>query len=468
MQFRLLGPVEVEDQGRLLPLGSAKQRALLAILLLHANEVVSRDRLIDDLWGERPPPSAPHSLDVYVSRLRKTLQANGGEQILVTRPGGYLLRLEPEQLDLARFERLAKDGQGALAGGDCVAAAERFRQALAFWRGEALGDLAYESFAKPEVERLEEQRLATLEDRIEAELALGRHAGLIGELESLARKNPLRERLHGQLMLALYRCGRQAEALEAYQVLRRHLRTELGLDPTPALQTLEQAILRHDPALEPAVEAPETDDGRPAPGSPPASRPPARLRSFEAWRPALPVVVVGGLLVAGAAAAIVLLTAGPGHALDGVDGNAVGIIDPKSGTIKSEAVFGGTPTQIASGGGAAWLSSNNQTVSRIDSQTGTLVESVDVGSGPSGIAYSRAARAVWVANSLDGTVSRIDQASNRLVDAPWVGNVPVAVAAGFGSIWVTNAGDRSVTRLDAKTVASLRRSPPETSVVASL
>src|SRR6266545_2768525 len=203
MQFRLLGPVEVEDGGRPLVLGSAKQRALLAILLLHANEVVSRDRLIDELWGEQPPASAPHSLEVYVSRLRKTLQPDGGERLLVTRPGGYLLRLEPDQLDLGRFERLVEEGRRALDAGNYERASERFAEALALWRGPALGDLAYEPFAGPEIERLEEQRLAALEERIEAELALSRHASLVAELESLSNKHPLRERLHGQLMLAL-------------------------------------------------------------------------------------------------------------------------------------------------------------------------------------------------------------------------------------------------------------------------
>ena len=217
MQFRLLGPVEVEDEGRPLVLGSAKQRALLAILLLHANEVVSRDRLIDDLWGERPPASAPHSLEVYVSRLRKTLQPDGGERLLVTRPGGYLLRLEPDQLDLDASSAWSRKDAARSPPATTSERRNGFAEALALWRGPALGDLAYEPFARPEVERLEEQRLAALEERIEAELALGRHAALIGELEAVSGKHPLRERLHGQLMLALYRCGRQADALETYR-----------------------------------------------------------------------------------------------------------------------------------------------------------------------------------------------------------------------------------------------------------
>src|SRR5436190_4280816 len=295
MQFRLLGPVEVEDAGRPLVLGSAKQRALLAILLLNANEVVSRDRLIDELWGEQPPASASHSLEVYVSRLRKTLQPDGGERMLITRPGGYLLQLEPDQLDLGRFERLVEEGRRELAEGNNEQAAVLVAEALELWRGPALGELAYEPFATPEVERLEEQRLAAFEEKTEAELALGRHGALIGELEAVSRKNPLRERLHGQLMLALYRCGRQADALETYRELRRHLRDELGLDPSPALQRVEQAILRQDPALELAYVS-TGDDGRQT--LPKSTPPKPRLPSVDHWRPALVAVGIAGLLLA--------------------------------------------------------------------------------------------------------------------------------------------------------------------------
>jgi YVTN family beta-propeller protein len=446
MQFRILGPVEVEEDGRLLPLGSAKQRALLAILLLHANEVVSRDRLIDELRGERAPASALHSLEVYVSRLRKTLQANGGEQLLVTRAGGYLLRLEPDQLDVTCFERLLEEGRRALAAGNCERAAERLAEALALWRGPALGDLAYEPFAGPEIERLEEQRLAALEERIEAEFALGGHTAMVGELEALSGKHPLRERLHGQLMLALYRSGRQAEALEAYQETRRHLLDELGIDPSPALQRLEQAILRQDPALELQPQPLASEDGLPPRAEPTAQK--RRLPSMAEWRPAMRVVAVAGLLIAAVAAAIVFLTGGSGHSLDGVDANAVGIIDPKTGRITAEVLLPGSPARVAVGAGSLWaVSSNSQTVSRIDPATSHIVQTIPVGGGPSGIAFG--GRAVWVANSLDGTVSRIDPGTNRVVDTMHVGNVPVAVAAGFGSVWVTNAEDRSVVRLDA-------------------
>jgi DNA-binding SARP family transcriptional activator len=234
LEFRILGPLEVLEDDRLIPLGGARQRALLAILLTRANEVVSRDRLIDELWGETPPRTALNTLQYYVSQLRKVL----GADRIVTRSPGYAIRVEPGELDLARFERLLEEG------GDGV------RDALALWRGPALADFVYEAFAQTEVARLEELRLAALERRIDADLGLGYHAELVGELEKLIAEHPLRERPRRQLMLALYRSGRQAEALDAYQATRRALVDELGIEPSPAVQELEKAILRQDPALD--------------------------------------------------------------------------------------------------------------------------------------------------------------------------------------------------------------------------
>src|SRR6516225_6171009 len=243
MEFRILGPLEVADGDEIVALASAKQRALLAILLLSANQVVSSDRLIDELWGEQSPESGRTALQVLMSKLRKALGDAGA--LLVTRPPGYLIRLERDQLDLHRFERLVGEADGA----EPEAAAGRLRRALALWRGSALGDLAYESFAQPAIGRLEELRLAAFEKRIDADLALGRHADLVAELEGLVAEHPLRERLRGQLMLALYRVGRQADALAAYQAARRTLVEELGLEPGQELRRLEAEILRHDPVL---------------------------------------------------------------------------------------------------------------------------------------------------------------------------------------------------------------------------
>jgi DNA-binding SARP family transcriptional activator len=231
MDYRVLGPLEVLEGDRSLPLAGAKQRALLALLLLNANRVISRDRLIDGLWGEQPPETAVQSLQVYVSRLRKLLPA----KTLLSRPPGYLLEIDADELDLRRFARLLGDGREALAVSDPQRAAGLLHDALALWRGPALAEFVFEPFAQGEIGRLEDLRLAAVEERIAADLALGRHADLIGELEALIAENPHRERLRGQLMVALYRSGRQAEALEAYREARRALVDELGIEPSEHL-----------------------------------------------------------------------------------------------------------------------------------------------------------------------------------------------------------------------------------------
>jgi len=230
------------------PLGGVKQRAVLAILILHRGEVVSGERLVDELWGERPPVSALKTLQGYVSRLRKAL----GADVLQTRGRGYVLSVGPGQLDLDRFEQLASEGRNALLGGDPGIAAERLHEAMSIWRGPALAEFTLEEFAQAAIARLEEARLATREDRIDADLALGRHGQLVAELEGLVSEHPLRERLRGQLMLSLYRTGRQADALECYRQGRRALVDELGIEPGRALQELESAILRQEESLEPS------------------------------------------------------------------------------------------------------------------------------------------------------------------------------------------------------------------------
>jgi DNA-binding SARP family transcriptional activator/tetratricopeptide (TPR) repeat protein len=241
VEFRVLGPLEVVDDGRIVPLDRRRLRALLAFLLLHANELVSSDRLIDEVWGPDPPKTAGASLQNYVSRLRKAI----GTQAIISQPPGYVLRVDPERFDLARFERLTADARGA----GPRERAEKLRAALALWRGPALDDLAFEPFARDEVGRLEEARLAALEDCIDAELELGRDGELVGELEQLVEQHPLRERFRAQLMRALYRAGRQADALAAFKSARDVLVEELGLEPGEELRKLQQAILRQDPSL---------------------------------------------------------------------------------------------------------------------------------------------------------------------------------------------------------------------------
>jgi len=250
LEFRILGPLVVRVDGAPVPIGGPKQRALLALLLLSANRVVSRERLIGELFAEQSVNSADHALRNQVSRLRKVLSpAASDEPRLVARAPGYLLRVEPGELDLERFERLVADGREALAGGDPGTAAEAFRDAEELWEGRPLADLEFEPFARVEVERLEELRLAAVEERIDAELALGRQLALVGEIEALSAEHPYRERFRAQLMLALYRSGRQAEGLDVYRRTRTLLNDELGLEPGVELQELERAILTQDPAL---------------------------------------------------------------------------------------------------------------------------------------------------------------------------------------------------------------------------
>ena len=254
MNFRILGPLEVRDGDRLLALGGSKQRALLALLLLRAGEVVSTDRLVEDLWGDSGLSEGSKALHVAVSRLRSALEpdrpagAEGG--VLVTRPPGYELRIAREQLDLFRFEDLLAAGSAALAAGDAARASAELREALALWRGEPLADLAYESFAQTELARLDELHATAIEERITADIELGRGPELITELQALVKAWPLRERPRAQLMRVLYRAGRQAEALAVYRDARRALVDQLGIEPSRELQELESAILRQDLALD--------------------------------------------------------------------------------------------------------------------------------------------------------------------------------------------------------------------------
>ncbi len=284
------------ERDRPLELGGRKQRSLLAVLLLQANDVVSNERLIDELWGESPPATVAKSVQVYVSRLRKQL----GDGRLLTRTPGYVLRVDASELDVARFERLVAEA----GSGDPAMTVQKLSEALALWRGPPLADLAYEPFAQAPIARLGELRLAALEQRIEAELATGRHAELTGELDALVREHPLRERLRGQLMLALYRSGRQAEALDLFRHAREDLVDELGIEPNPALQRLHVLILRQDASLDPPTRASSPVPGQPrAPLRMPLSRTPTvgraedltRLRELLRGERLLTLVGAGGI-----------------------------------------------------------------------------------------------------------------------------------------------------------------------------
>jgi DNA-binding SARP family transcriptional activator len=384
----ILGPFEVRDGEAAVGLRGGQQRKLLAILLLHAGEAVSSDRLIDELWQGRPPDTAAKALQGYVSSLRKQL----GQETVETVGSGYRLNVAAEDIDACRFEALLSEARPL----ERAPAAARLREALALWRGPALADFAYDGFARHEIDRLEELRLAGTERRIDLELALGHHDDLVPELEALVHAYPLRERLRRHLMVALYRSGRQAEALDAYQNARNVLRDELGLEPSDELQALQRAILAHDVAL---AAPPRVD----LPGTPGQSRPPEgrKLR-----RPLLAVVV--GLAILGGAAAALALTLG--------SNKAAAIVVPPNSVAKLDA-------------------------------TGTRVESyVGVDRDPRAIAVGLGG--VWVTNSESGTVTRLDPATGRFVDTIGVGADLNDVAVGLGYVWVADGNDGTVTEID--------------------
>jgi YVTN family beta-propeller protein len=441
LEIRLLGPVEVWLGDRRVGVRRQQQRVVLAILALKANRVVSSDELLDALWGERPPPTAPVALYGLVSGLRKLLGADGTEAI-VTTPPGYLLKLAPERIDLGRFEHLVAEGRRALDQHDPSRAAELLREALALWRGPPLQDLTFLPFAQTESARLEELRLAALEDRIEADLERGRDGELVPELERLVAEHPLRERPRGQLMRALYAADRQADALAAYRETREVLVGELGLEPSEDLQKLEGAILRHDPAL--AAGAGVTDTA--------GTGRPRSARSRSKW------IAAAGIPAAATVLVVVVLLATGAFRDRGVQVAADGVAVLDKGKLVAEGRAGASPSEVASGGGSVWVtSSDDHTVARVDPGTGDVQDTIPVGSGASGVAADE--RGVWVTNSLDGNVSRIDPSANKVVDTVDIGSAPVAVAIGHGSVWVASRDDQTLWRLDARTGAKTGRIP---------
>jgi ABC-type transport system substrate-binding protein/DNA-binding SARP family transcriptional activator len=430
IDYRILGPLEVSANGRVIEIGGPKLRVLLVILLLRANESVPRDVLVHELWGEQPPDGAQHSLDVYVSRLRKSLDAAADEPVVVTWPGAYSLRLGEDQLDALRFENLVGQGRAALAANAPGQAAEKLRTALELWRGQALADLANGHGPRVEAARLEELRLGATEDRIDSELALGCHTEVVGELESLVAVHPLRERLHGQLMIALYRSGRQAEALEAYQAARRTLVEELGLEPGPALRQLESAILRQDASLD-----------RPAP----AAAAPGEVRS-RLLRPqrlaavAVALAVAIALLVAVTTRAPAQLAAGP---------NTVGVIDGGQARLSEVVTAVGRPNGLAYGAGAVWVTDSADNMLLRINAAGQVDDRIPVGRGPAGVVVADGE--VWVANELDGTVYEVNPGSGTPVAEIPAGIGPGPIAAGYGSVWVANVTSGTLSRIDAAT-----------------
>jgi YVTN family beta-propeller protein len=492
MHFRILGPLEVEDGPQSLRLAGHQQRALLALLLLRANEVVPVDDIIEDLWGADPPASATKSVHALISKLRRRLEGdaaantNGGtvdNGVLFTRPHGYVLTVADGELDLHRFQSLMEEGRGALAAGHAAQAADRFREALALWRGPPLAEFAYDSFAQIEIARLEELRLSGVEERIEAELALGLHRELIPELEALLSKNPLRERLRGQLMLALYRSGRQAQALDAYRRARRTLVDELGIEPSPALQRLEQAILKQDESLELRREF------QPPLAAPAGHLAPVLETHATRWRLHWRGVAV--LATAAAAALIALLAFRSGGDSIDVRPNSVAVIDLKTNKLVADVAVGIRPGPVDFGGGAVWVANlDDSTLSRINPNTREVERTIpmqqvfpsDIAAGEGGVwvangphnsvvrvspdanevvetiatnrcsgynaAIAVGGGAVWFVCSIG--IAQIDPGSNRAHRFRYLGLAPRAITFGLGAVWVSNA-DNTVSRINPRT-----------------
>jgi YVTN family beta-propeller protein len=427
LHFRLLGPLEAERGGITLELGPRKQRAVLALLLLEANRVVPTERLIDALWGDAPPETARSALQVYVAGLRKALGEDGAS--LRTHAPGYVLELEPGALDLQAFAVLRAEARDSP---EPVRAAEALHEALALWRGAPLADLDGAPFGAAARAQLEEQRLGALEERIDADLALGRHADLIHELDALVKEHPYRERFRAQQMLALYRSGRQADALAAYRSAREALVDGLGIEPGEELKALERQVLDQDPKLAAPAPFPATveEAGR---------------------RRRLPIVAVALLALVGVAAAAAFLLRGEPAAIT-VEPNWVAVIEPKTNDVVGAVPAGVEPGPITSGGGAVWVGNlDDKSVTRIDPASRKFVETITLDKTPTGVAFGHGD--LWVAHGLTGEVTRIDPELDGRetfddVAKTKFGSSAGAVAAGT-AVWAV-FGDATLARIDPK------------------
>ena len=496
VEFRILGPLEVVEDGESVALGTLKERLVLGVLLLHANEFVSPERIIDELWGVAPPPTARKAVQVYVSKLRKVLAGDGHDPI-ATADGGYRLMVDPALFDADRVRSLVAGGRSRMVDGHSEEASRLLQEALGFWRGPTLAGLPLESVGRDEVAELDELRITSLMDRIDCDLAQGRHEHVLGELQVLIREHPLRERLRGQQMLALYRADRQADALDAYQQARHELMDELGIEPSESLQRLQQAILQHDPALE-APTGTSGANGQAAAPVPVADTVPKAVPPHS--RPRLPAprrryLVVAGLAAVGVVAALVAFlstrTSGPPppsspvssvspnsvafldaatgkmvHAAGGlakpgpmaVDGNIVWIVSRGDGTItrydvrtqpsaRDRYAAVTSPYAVAAAGGQAWISERKPLVTWIrvgrvkdlyptaplNSQTIRVRQLKTAGAEAVGGGY------LWVIPGPVGTgnrVARIDLRNPNLQHSVGLGLQTTAIAYGYHSAWV--------------------------------
>ena len=473
MDFHILGPLEVRDDRGEISIGGGKQRALLALLLIHPNESLATDRLIDELWGEEPPPTAAKIIQNHVSQLRRVL----GDDRLQTQARGYALRVGPGELDVDRFRQRFADGRRAQAAGDPERASLLLREALAMWRGPPLAEFTYEAFAQHEIGRLEELRLSALIERIDADLALGRHVDLVAELETLVAEHPLQERLRGQLMLALYRCGRQAEALQVYQDAdgrssrswgsslasrcsawnsRSSLTTRLSSGRPPNGHARRQALGRgrgvgRQCSATSGCSSSSSPRQLSSPSLPPRSSPgaitPCRGRPSRATRSRASTPARIGSRArsrVGVAPAALALGNGSLWVANTVD-QSVSRIDLASRKVVHAVPVGGVPVSLAVGRNGVWV------VRRRSDGFPELIK-IDPalrrrGAGSAGAArravgsaasVAAGADAVWVAAEA-GSLERLDPGGKAITASIDTGNSPTSVAVGAGAVWVGDA-----------------------------
>jgi DNA-binding SARP family transcriptional activator/DNA-binding beta-propeller fold protein YncE len=429
LEFRALGPLAVLADGEAIDLGRGNERMLLALLVLHAGRPLSSDAIIDAIWGERPPPTAREMVRNYVARARRRL----GDEAIATLPAGYTLRIGEGSVDLISFTALARDGATWLEEGEPERALALLEQALALWRGRPLPELDLAASGREELGRLEEQRLTASEDRIDAALAVGRSAALVPELEERVREHPFRERPLAQLMLALYRCGRQKDALDRFQAARRRLVDETGLEPGRAVQELQRAILQQSPSLDP----PRTLASEEAP------RPKRRSRRVAVALLAA-VVLAGGITTATA----VLLSRGTPHVR--LLAQSLGALDDVTGTPVGSLPVGGLVHAIAVEPNAVWVGSGlSRSALAIDPRTLHVIRRVGLSANPATMVAGGGS--VWIGNGYDGTLTRI--AGSAGASAPFrpeprsTGRLPLAY--GTGSLWV-GAQDGRIARVDGR------------------
>jgi YVTN family beta-propeller protein len=454
--FRVLGAIEVAEDGTAFPLGGPRQRSVLADLVLHVGKTVSTAQLVEDLWGECAPATAVHTVETYVSRLRQVLSASGSAAPLLTRPTGYLLDAPPDHVDICQFRDLVAKGSAAAERGDATAAASLLTSALTLWRGAALADIGVAVFARAAAERLDGERLTAQEKLVEARLRLGHHRELVPELEALVANFPHREGLRAQLMMALYRSGRQTEALDAFRNARTHLVGELGLEPGPELRGLQQAILRHAPELELELEDAGQRAGmgtatHPSPnqssGPPPVEAGPLNGESAGTLRSrARRLAPLAAILVGAAAIVPAVLTAAPavhGPALP----DSVGELAAAGSGLARSVALPGSPDAAVAADGSVWVASSEENaVYRINPATAAVVAAIPVASGPTAVAAE--GQDIWVVSTLDGTVSRINAAVGRVVQTIPVGTEPTGIAVGAGLVWVIDSAASTLYGLD--------------------